>query len=185
MKRFLSVKKIETPNCKKKQDKRKTNDDIVNTCKQLIKQQNEYSYEQQRSILSVHKNASQSIDIVKKYVAETGKHISVETIQNTLKRYGYKAKVKPKKPAISENTRLKHLVFAKKHLKWTVDDWRKVVFFNENKLEPDYVSQTKKFEDNKGYRIILAKDLFGTLLEHDLDFKDSPYSADLNPIENA
>ncbi|CAG8801681.1 18270_t:CDS:1, partial [Racocetra fulgida] len=64
--RFLSIKKIETPTRKKKQDKQKTNDNIVNTYKQLIEQQNEYSYKQQRFILSVHKNASQSIDIVKK-----------------------------------------------------------------------------------------------------------------------
>ncbi|CAG8672501.1 1993_t:CDS:2, partial [Racocetra fulgida] len=180
------------------------------------------------------------IKIYSKYVAEMGKHISVETIRNTLRRCGYKARVKSRKPAINENARLERLRFAKKHLKWTADNWRKVVFSDENKLESDYVNQTKKFGgggimvwsciilrgvgeicrikthlNNKGYRIILAKDLFGTLLEHDLDLKDvilqhdgdpkhratdtknwinqrnintlkwPPYSADLNPIENA
>ncbi|CAG8748152.1 12587_t:CDS:2, partial [Racocetra persica] len=49
-----------------KQDERKPNNNIVNTRKQLIEQQREYSREQQRSILSAHKNASQGIDIVTK-----------------------------------------------------------------------------------------------------------------------
>ncbi|CAG8653338.1 7329_t:CDS:2 [Racocetra fulgida] len=98
---------------------------------------------------------------------------------------------------------------------------KKVWLQSQDKLKSDYVSQTKKFGggdiivwscitsrsvseichiethlDNKGYRIILAKDLFGTLLEYDLDLKDINqrninilkwplYSADLNPIENA
>ncbi|CAG8759384.1 5142_t:CDS:2, partial [Racocetra fulgida] len=105
------------------------------------------------------------VKIHSKYVAETGKHISIETIRNTLRRCGYKARVKPRKPAINEKARLERL----------------------HKLEPDYVDQTKKFGgggimvwscitsrgvDNKGYCIILAKDLVGTLLEHDLDLKD-------------
>ncbi|CAG8551582.1 22416_t:CDS:2 [Dentiscutata erythropus] len=48
-----------------KQDEQKTNNNI-NTRKQLIEQQREYSREKQKSILSAHKNTSQGIDIVTK-----------------------------------------------------------------------------------------------------------------------
>ncbi|CAG8805522.1 15138_t:CDS:2, partial [Dentiscutata erythropus] len=91
-----------------------------------------------------------------------------------------------------------------------------------DKLECAYINQTKKFGggsimvwscitscsvgeicyikthlDNESYRVILAKDLFGTLLEHNLELKDiifqydgnskhrwPPYSPDLSLIEN-
>ncbi|CAG8597874.1 17481_t:CDS:2, partial [Racocetra fulgida] len=63
---FTQNSKLLTPTrTLNKQDERKTND-TINTRKQLIEQQREHIREQQRSILSAHKNASQGIDIVTK-----------------------------------------------------------------------------------------------------------------------
>ncbi|CAG8756010.1 21474_t:CDS:1, partial [Dentiscutata erythropus] len=66
-------------------------------------------------ILSSEKGST-AVKIHSMYVAKTGKRISVETIQNTLKRCGYKVRIKPRKPAIDEKTRLECLAFAREHI---------------------------------------------------------------------
>jgi len=59
---------------------------------------------------------------------------SSERPQNVLKASGLQAKHKVKKPAISAKNQKKRLEFAKKHQHWTVEDWKRVIWSDETKV---------------------------------------------------
>ncbi|KAF9975188.1 hypothetical protein BGZ65_008369, partial [Modicella reniformis] len=52
-----------------------------------------------------------------------GVQVHVESIQQYLKQQGIKGYVQRKKPDLT-----KKQIAAKDHLKWTVDDWKNVMF---------------------------------------------------------
>lgn len=61
-------------------------------------------------------------------------NVNAQTIRNALKSYGLQAKHKVKKPAISVKNQKKRLEFAKKHQHWTIDDWNRVIWSDETKV---------------------------------------------------
>jgi hypothetical protein len=63
-----------------------------------------------------------------------GKKISVETVRRHLRKAGFKAALKVKKPLLSQHHRKARVEFAKAHKNWTVDDWKKVVWSDECKI---------------------------------------------------
>lgn len=63
-----------------------------------------------------------------------GKNISAQTIRNTLKSEGLKSAVKRKKPLLSQKHRNQRLKFAEKYKSWTVEDWKRVVWSDEAKI---------------------------------------------------
>ncbi len=81
---------------------------------------------------------------VKKYqtavdVQQRLKHTSnftgcVETVRRALKRVGFRARVKRRKPYLSPNHRRRRMRFARKYQHWDLDDWRKVIFSDETKI---------------------------------------------------
>ncbi|KAL1914156.1 uncharacterized protein VTP21DRAFT_10809 [Calcarisporiella thermophila] len=60
--------------------------------------------------------------------------VSTDTVRRTLQRYGLSARVKKRKPLLSKKHRKQRMEFAKKHLDWTVEQWKTVVWSDESKF---------------------------------------------------
>ena len=60
--------------------------------------------------------------------------ISSQTVRNVLKAASLKAVVKKKKPLLSIRYRKHRLAFALKHQHWTVEDWTRVIWSDETKI---------------------------------------------------
>ena len=59
---------------------------------------------------------------------------SAVTFRRALRRQGLVARVKPRKPALTELHRRRRLEWARAHRNWTVSDWERVIFSDETKL---------------------------------------------------
>src|SRR5882762_4758764 len=59
--------------------------------------------------------------------------VSPETMRRHLKKVGMKAVVK-KKPLLSARHKKERLYFAEAHRDWTVEDWKRVVWSDETKI---------------------------------------------------
>lgn len=70
------------------------------------------------------KEAAQNID----------KPVSEWTARRALKKIGLTAKEKPKKPLLSAKNLKARLTFAKSHKNWTIDQWKKVIWSDETKV---------------------------------------------------
>ncbi len=89
--------------------------------------------------------------------------VSVETIRRALKEAGLGSFEKEKKPALSDTNAKKRLEWCLAHRNWTIDDWKRVVWSDETKinrfnsdghvwawirdgetLQPQHVKQTRK-----------------------------------------
>lgn len=60
--------------------------------------------------------------------------VSPQTIRNVLKRAGLRAIVKVKRPLLSRAHRKARLAFALRHQHWTIEDWSRVIFSDETKI---------------------------------------------------
>ena len=60
--------------------------------------------------------------------------VSSETVRRVLKKNSFKAVVKKKKPLLSARHRRKRLAFALKYREWTVEDWKRVIWSDETKI---------------------------------------------------
>ena len=60
--------------------------------------------------------------------------VSLKTIRRSLKKAGLKAVVKQKKPFLSKAHQRRWLEFALEHQHWTLDDWSRVVWSDETKI---------------------------------------------------
>lgn len=60
--------------------------------------------------------------------------MSVQTIRNTLKEDGYKSYAKKKRPFLSPRHCKARLAFAEKYQNWTVEDWKRVIWSDETKI---------------------------------------------------
>lgn len=56
------------------------------------------------------------------------------TVQRNLKDFGVKAWVKPKKPKLEPHQKRARLAFAQRHEKWTIQEWRNVMFSDESSI---------------------------------------------------
>jgi transposase len=64
----------------------------------------------------------------------TNTPITPQTMCNALKKTGWKAVVKQKRPALTKKHMKARLEFAQRHLEWTVEDWKKVWWSDETKI---------------------------------------------------
>lgn len=64
----------------------------------------------------------------------TNKSVSASTIRRSLKKAGMKGKVKPNKPLLSKKHQRNRLKFAERHMEWTPDDWKRVIWSDETKI---------------------------------------------------
>jgi transposase len=60
--------------------------------------------------------------------------LTSQTVRRGLKEAGLKAVVKKKKPLLKPRHRKERLDFAEAHLDWTVDDWKRVIWSDETKI---------------------------------------------------
>ena len=60
--------------------------------------------------------------------------VSTQTIINTLHKANVQPHKKQKKPKLTPGHRKARLAFAQKYLEWTVDDWKRVVWSDETKI---------------------------------------------------
>src|SRR5229473_1992456 len=60
--------------------------------------------------------------------------VSPQTVRNVLKKHAFKAVTKKKKPLLSAMHRKKCLAFALKYKEWTVEDWKRVIWSDETKI---------------------------------------------------
>ena len=65
----------------------------------------------------------------------SGTSIPASATMRHLKRAGSKAVVKKKKPLLTARHRKNRLEFALGHRHWTVDDWKRVIFSDETKID--------------------------------------------------
>ena len=63
-----------------------------------------------------------------------GVSVSAQTVRNALKQQGLKAVVKRKKPLLTARHKKQRLEFARKYQHWTIDDWKRVVWSDETKI---------------------------------------------------
>jgi transposase len=61
-------------------------------------------------------------------------NVNPRTVQRSLFRYGFRARVKAKKPLLLDHHRQQRLDFARQYQHWTVEDWQKVMFADECKV---------------------------------------------------
>lgn len=71
---------------------------------------------------------------VHKYVHRQGVRISYKSIMNNLRMIGICARRKVKKSFLSKKHKLARLQWARAHKHWTVDDWKRVIFSDETKI---------------------------------------------------
>ena len=60
--------------------------------------------------------------------------VSAQSVRNALKEAGLKSAVKSKHPKLSQKNIQARLDFARKYSSWTKEDWRRVVFSDETKI---------------------------------------------------
>ena len=63
-----------------------------------------------------------------------GIDVSVTTVKRTLRSMGFEAKPKIKKPFLSASHRKARYEWALAHKDWTLDDWKRVIFSDETKI---------------------------------------------------
>ncbi|KAG0776883.1 hypothetical protein G6F16_013660 [Rhizopus arrhizus] len=75
-----------------------------------------------------------AVEIQKALKEEFGMSVSDSTVRRVLKKAGFIAFVKPQKPLLRSQNIMKRLQWAKSHQHWTVDDWKRVIFSDETKI---------------------------------------------------
>lgn len=75
--------------------------------------------------------ASQARDVLRNTMQV---QVSSLTIRRALRQQGFRAVVKVKKPKLQPHHRKQRLQFARIHKDWTVEDWKKVIWSDETKI---------------------------------------------------
>ena len=78
--------------------------------------------------------ADNAVQVSKALQEATNKTFSVQTLRNHLKNTGMKAVVKKKRPLLLKRHRKACMDFALAHKDWTIEDWKKVVWSDETKI---------------------------------------------------
>jgi transposase len=71
---------------------------------------------------------------VQKYLWSLGHMISYSSTTHLLRSLGLKSLFKKRKPLVRDIHRKRRLQWARKHRHWTVEDWKKVIFSDETKI---------------------------------------------------
>jgi transposase len=80
----------------------------------------------------MRQGALRSIHEAQQYIESVdGCHVHGETVRRYLRQEGLKAYVKSRKPDLTKDQMKARRKFAKEHMHWTVDDWKRVMFSDE------------------------------------------------------
>jgi transposase len=80
------------------------------------------------------RKAENAVQVTKSLRNITNQSLSPTTVRRHLKKAGMKAVVKTKRPLLSAKHRKARLDYAYAHKDWTVEDWRRVVWSDETKI---------------------------------------------------
>lgn len=83
--------------------------------------------------LALRNRKSTSIDI-NNALADSGVAVSGRTVRRRLVSAGLRARIPRKKPFLNPAQRLKRLQWAKKHVSWTSEQWKKVLWSDETRI---------------------------------------------------
>jgi transposase len=78
--------------------------------------------------------ADTAVDATKALCTVTNQSLHAQTVRCSLKMAGMKAVVKKKRPLLSKKHRKERMDFALAHQDWTLEDWKKVVWSDETKI---------------------------------------------------
>ena len=78
--------------------------------------------------------AENAVQVTKTLRNVINKPLSLSTVCLHLKKTGMKAVVKKKRPLLYTKHRKSHLDFAHAHKDWTVEDWKRVIWSDETKI---------------------------------------------------
>jgi transposase len=84
--------------------------------------------------LITSQRADNAVQVTKMLRDVTNQSLSSSTVRRGLKKTGMKAVVKSKKPLLTKRHMKERLDFAISHKDWTVDDWKKVIWSDETKI---------------------------------------------------
>ena len=84
--------------------------------------------------LIINGNTENATDAAKHINSAIDNPISVQTVRNILKRAKLKAYVKKKKSFLKSQYRKARLFFALKYRHWTKEDWKRVLYSDETKI---------------------------------------------------
>lgn len=86
-------------------------------------------------IREITSGQSSTAENVRKKLRENHKvDLSAETVRNVLRDAGMKGMPKQKKPKLSARHIKARLDFAQKHSSWTIDDWKRVIWSDETRV---------------------------------------------------
>ena len=80
------------------------------------------------------RKAENAVQVTKSLKNITNQSLSTTTVRRHLKKADMKAVVKKKCPLLSAKHRKARLDYAYTHKDWTVEDWKRVVWFDETKI---------------------------------------------------
>lgn len=89
---------------------------------------------EQRTLVRICKQNrfSGSADLSTKFKESTGTQLAASTVRRLLFKYGLRARRPRKKPFVTEAQRLRRLRWAKAHVRWTDEQWKRVIWSDES-----------------------------------------------------
>lgn len=88
------------------------------------------------AIRELSKKNYQSINIFR-HILQSKYHVrySKSGAYKLMKREGFRARIKKRKPLISKTNRFRRIIFARQHVNWSDQDWKRVVWTDETSFE--------------------------------------------------
>jgi len=80
------------------------------------------------------KNRKSTANEINSILQDSNVKISDRTVRRRLVSAGLKARIPRKRPYLNEKQRKKRLTWAKAHINWTTDEWKKVLWSDETKI---------------------------------------------------
>lgn len=80
-------------------------------------------------------NKENAVEVTKSLREDLGIHVSPDTVRRSLHASGISSIIKPKKPHLSHKNARVRLEWAKSHADWTLDDWSRVIWSDETRID--------------------------------------------------
>jgi transposase len=118
----------------------------------------------QRAILSQISTgkASNAVQAMKHINTVITQPVSSNTVRRVLKKHSFKAVVKKKKPLLGVRHMKKRLAFAEKYKEWTVEDWKRVIWSDETKINR-FGSDGRQWVWKKKKEELIQREVQGTV----------------------
>ena len=78
--------------------------------------------------------ASHAVEAAKNLNDSLNIHVHPQTIRRVLKKAGLRSIIKKKKPKLSIKHKMERMLWAEKYKSWTLDDWHRVIWSDETKI---------------------------------------------------